>query len=185
MYTCVCGCVFAFVLQAAEYAEDNARCAACSAAALFPCSSSSSSTSTPGSTEQQQQQQSGDVVAAAGQTNPLFNTRALQCWILRACQQLKGGLRDKPGKSVDYYHSCYCLSGLTAAQHIPGGTVVGPPPPPSPPNGAAAAAAGSRGGSSLSRSSSRSPNELSRAHPVLNVVVDKLQQAQAYYQGLA
>lgn len=35
----------------------------------------------------------------------------------RCCQQLRGGLRDKPGKSVDYYHTCYCLSGLSTAQH--------------------------------------------------------------------
>ena len=40
--------------------------------------------------------------------------------------QIKGGLRDKPGKPVDYYHTCYCLSGLAAAQHY-GGVVVGPP----------------------------------------------------------
>jgi protein farnesyltransferase subunit beta len=40
--------------------------------------------------------------------------------------QIKGGLRDKPGKPVDYYHTCYCLSGLSAAQHY-GSIVVGPP----------------------------------------------------------
>lgn len=40
--------------------------------------------------------------------------------------QIKGGLRDKPGKPVDYYHTCYCLSGLSAAQHY-SGAVVGPP----------------------------------------------------------
>ena len=28
-----------------------------------------------------------------------------------------GGLRDKPGKPRDYYHTCYALSGLAAAQH--------------------------------------------------------------------
>ncbi|KAK9804940.1 hypothetical protein WJX73_001089 [Symbiochloris irregularis] len=27
-----------------------------------------------------------------------------------------GGLRDKPGKPPDYYHTCYCLSGLACAQ---------------------------------------------------------------------
>ena len=31
--------------------------------------------------------------------------------------QLKGGMRDKPGKPVDYYHTCYCLSGLASSQH--------------------------------------------------------------------
>ena len=28
------------------------------------------------------------------------------------CQMQHGGLRDKPGRSRDYYHTCYCLSGL-------------------------------------------------------------------------
>lgn len=28
-----------------------------------------------------------------------------------------GGLRDKPSKRRDYYHTCYCLSGLSVAQH--------------------------------------------------------------------
>ena len=33
-------------------------------------------------------------------------------------QSPDGGLLDKPGKARDYYHTCYCLSGLSAAQHI-------------------------------------------------------------------
>ena len=45
-----------------------------------------------------------------------FNARALQGWILGCCQSEKGGLRDKPGKSADFYHTCYCLSGLSVAQ---------------------------------------------------------------------
>ena len=32
-------------------------------------------------------------------------------------QVLEGGLRDKPGKNRDHYHSCYCLSGLSVSQH--------------------------------------------------------------------
>jgi protein farnesyltransferase subunit beta len=28
-----------------------------------------------------------------------------------------GGLRDKPSKMRDYYHSCYNLSGLSVSQH--------------------------------------------------------------------
>ena len=42
---------------------------------------------------------------------------ALQEYILLCCQAPAGGLRDKPGKGRDYYHSCYCLSGLSSAQH--------------------------------------------------------------------
>jgi hypothetical protein len=46
-----------------------------------------------------------------------FNQLALQRYILHCGQQLEGGgLRDKPGKSRDYYHSCYALSGLSIAQ---------------------------------------------------------------------
>lgn len=41
----------------------------------------------------------------------------LQKYILLCGQQIEGGLRDKPGKPRDHYHSCYCLSGLSVAQH--------------------------------------------------------------------
>ena len=42
---------------------------------------------------------------------------ALQRWILLACQvEGRGGLRDKPPMHTDFYHTCYCLSGLSAAQ---------------------------------------------------------------------
>lgn len=32
-------------------------------------------------------------------------------------QEQEGGLRDKPGKRRDFYHTCYCLSGLTVCQY--------------------------------------------------------------------
>ncbi|KAH6574527.1 hypothetical protein BASA60_005434 [Batrachochytrium salamandrivorans] len=48
----------------------------------------------------------------------IFNHDALQKYILICCQGEHGGLRDKPGKSPDYYHSCYCLSGLSVSQHV-------------------------------------------------------------------
>lgn len=47
----------------------------------------------------------------------LFDPIRLQRYILLCCQQREGGLRDKPGKGRDYYHTCYCLSGLSVAQH--------------------------------------------------------------------
>ena len=34
-------------------------------------------------------------------------------------QDPRGGLVDKPGKSRDFYHTCYALSGLSVAQHSP------------------------------------------------------------------
>ena len=47
--------------------------------------------------------------------SPLYNCEALRSWLLKCCQASRGGLRDKPGKLVDYYHTCYCLSGLAAS----------------------------------------------------------------------
>ncbi|XP_024032781.1 protein farnesyltransferase subunit beta-like isoform X2 [Morus notabilis] len=47
---------------------------------------------------------------------PLFDSLALQQYILLCSQVQDGGLRDKPGKSRDYYHTCYCLSGLSVCQ---------------------------------------------------------------------
>jgi hypothetical protein len=48
---------------------------------------------------------------------PLFSPSSLQSWLLLCCQVVNGGLRDKPGTSRDHYHTCYCLSGLSVAQH--------------------------------------------------------------------
>lgn len=46
-----------------------------------------------------------------------FPPNPLQVYVLLACQHPSGGLRDKPGKSSDYYHTCYSLSGMAAVQH--------------------------------------------------------------------
>ena len=56
-----------------------------------------------------------------------FNARALQGWLLLCCQLPNGGLQDKPGKGRDHYHTCYCLSGLSVAQHFGADGVLGPP----------------------------------------------------------
>ncbi|GFO30262.1 protein farnesyltransferase subunit beta [Plakobranchus ocellatus] len=53
----------------------------------------------------------------------MFNQEALQEYILVCCQHDYGGLLDKPGKSRDHYHTCYCLSGLSVAQHFVGGSL--------------------------------------------------------------
>lgn len=65
-----------------------------------------------------------DFVTNAGKsTDRLLHHRwvmdqiALQRYLLVACQQAKGGLRDKPGKRADFYHTCYCLAGLSIAQN--------------------------------------------------------------------
>ncbi|KAG1368044.1 Protein farnesyltransferase subunit beta [Cocos nucifera] len=48
---------------------------------------------------------------------PLFHSTALQQYILLCSQVLEGGFKDKPGKYRDFYHSCYCLSGLSVSQY--------------------------------------------------------------------
>ncbi|XP_062220562.1 protein farnesyltransferase subunit beta-like [Phragmites australis] len=58
-----------------------------------------------------------DFIMQSNQIGPLFHNIALQQYILVCAQVLEGGLRDKPGKNRDYYHSCYCLSGLSVSQY--------------------------------------------------------------------
>ena len=47
----------------------------------------------------------------------LFDKPMLQRYILLCAQDVSGGLRDKPSKPRDFYHSCYNLSGLALSQH--------------------------------------------------------------------
>lgn len=47
----------------------------------------------------------------------LWNRTALQNYTLYCCQCETGGLRDKPGKSPDAYHTNYTLAGLSGAQY--------------------------------------------------------------------
>ncbi|MCJ1288571.1 CAAX farnesyltransferase (FTase) subunit beta [Xylographa carneopallida] len=47
----------------------------------------------------------------------LYHREGLIRYILCCCQAESGGLRDKPGKHADAYHSCYALTGLSSAQH--------------------------------------------------------------------
>ncbi|KAG9291155.1 hypothetical protein G9A89_013027 [Geosiphon pyriformis] len=61
--------------------------------------------------------QPGGEELASFVAQPLFDREALQEYILVACQSPGGGLIDKPEKGPDYYHTCYCLSGLSTAQH--------------------------------------------------------------------
>lgn len=49
----------------------------------------------------------------------LYSRAGLARYILCCCQNLRaGGLRDKPSKFPDSYHTCYVLAGLSAAQNI-------------------------------------------------------------------
>lgn len=47
----------------------------------------------------------------------LYNQYALQAYTLFCCQNLGGGLKDKPTKGADPYHTAYGLSGCSFAQH--------------------------------------------------------------------
>jgi protein farnesyltransferase subunit beta len=49
----------------------------------------------------------------------LFDRNGLVRYILCCCQDMskRGGMRDKPSKYSDAYHTCYVLSGLSSVQH--------------------------------------------------------------------
>ena len=101
-----------------------------------------------------------DVVAdhcreGGGDASPSFDRRALERYVLSCAQQETGGLRDKPGKRRDQYHSCYALSGLSIAQHGEGGCAQDP---------AARVAA---------------------THPVYNVRLERVEAARAHFGELA
>ncbi|KAF3582631.1 hypothetical protein DY000_02033975 [Brassica cretica] len=46
-----------------------------------------------------------------------FDSLNLQRYVILCSMVPRGGFRDKPGKPRDFYHTCYCLSGLSVAQH--------------------------------------------------------------------
>ncbi|XP_010441123.1 PREDICTED: protein farnesyltransferase subunit beta [Camelina sativa] len=48
---------------------------------------------------------------------PVFDSLGLQRYVLLCSKMPDGGFRDKPRKPRDFYHTCYCLSGLSVAQH--------------------------------------------------------------------
>jgi len=57
-------------------------------------------------------------------THLWFKPQPLQFYVLLACQHPSGGLRDKPGKSADFYHTCYSLSGMSVSQYQVDGSPV-------------------------------------------------------------
>lgn len=66
--------------------------------------------------DQQQKQQQSRTTPAEGS---LYSRQGLIRYILCCGQDCskRGGLRDKPSKPSDAYHTCYVLSGLSSAQH--------------------------------------------------------------------
>lgn len=47
----------------------------------------------------------------------LYNQQAVQAYTYFCCQNLSGGVKDKPTKGPDPYHTAYGLSGCSFAQH--------------------------------------------------------------------
>lgn len=86
-----------------------------------------------------------------------FMPQPLQAYVLLACQHPSGGLRDKPGKSADFYHTCYSLSGVATAQYEVDGTPC---------------AYGEEG------------NQLQRVDPFYNVGLEKVERKTAYFSSL-
>ncbi|KAK6913135.1 PFTB repeat [Dillenia turbinata] len=97
-------------------------------------------------------------------TDSLFHSMALQQYLLLCSQLPDGGFRDKPGKNRDYYHTCYCLSGLSVCQY------------------------------SSSKESDSAPlpramfgpysNLLEPIHPIFNVILERYYEAHEYFSEM-
>ena len=94
------------------------------------------------------------------QENWMFDQIALEEYILGNCQILSGGLCDKPGKSRDYYHTCYSLSGLSVAQHFIGDGVKN------------------------TKLCGGNQNLLDPIHPIFNVCIQSAEDALGYFKNL-
>jgi len=58
------------------------------------------------------------LIEMISNTKSIFDRDALKCYILNCCQNIEtGGFKDKPGKSVDFYHTNYTLCGLSITEH--------------------------------------------------------------------
>ncbi|KAH7730062.1 prenyltransferase and squalene oxidase repeat family protein [Aphelenchoides avenae] len=89
----------------------------------------------------------------------LYDEEALQQFVLIAAQDAKrGGLRDKPDKNSDLYHTCYALGGLAVAQSY-----------------------------ALSKNDiiGGEENALSEVHPLYNVCIDVERKAKEYFSSRA
>ncbi|XP_058778677.1 protein farnesyltransferase subunit beta [Vicia villosa] len=97
-------------------------------------------------------------------SEPLFHSIALQQYILLCTQEQDGGLRDKPGKRRDHYHSCYCLSGLSLCQYSWSKRPNSPPLP--------------------KVVMGPYSNLLEPIHPLFNVVLDRYREAHEFFAQL-
>ncbi|XP_004489283.1 protein farnesyltransferase subunit beta [Cicer arietinum] len=97
-------------------------------------------------------------------SEPLFHSIALQQYILLCSQEQDGGLRDKPGKRRDHYHTCYCLSGLSLCQYSWSKRPDSPPLP--------------------KVVMGPYSNLLEPIHPLFNVVLERYREAHKFFAGL-
>ena len=92
-------------------------------------------------------------VKSLAEDNWHFDQLALQEYVLCCCQHPFGGLVDKPGKSPDFYHTCYSLSGISTAQNCPKGSI----------------------------SCADEENLLLATHPIYNIVMEKADAAMKHF----
>ncbi|KAF7030540.1 hypothetical protein CFC21_042061 [Triticum aestivum] len=104
-----------------------------------------------------------DFMKQSNKIGPLFHNIALQQYILLCAQVPEGGLRDKPGKNRDHYHSCYCLSGLSVSQYSAMTGSVSCPLP--------------------QHMLGPYSNLLEQIHPLYNVVVEKYEEAYEFFSS--
>ncbi|KTG43806.1 hypothetical protein cypCar_00020409 [Cyprinus carpio] len=90
----------------------------------------------------------------------MFERKALQEYILTLAAQNSCEPLDNTGKSRDFYHTCYCLSGLSIAQHF--------------------------GNKDLHNELiiGRDENRLAPTHPVYNICPEKVAQAIEHFHRL-
>lgn len=104
----------------------------------------------------------GEKIGTANDEGLSFDEVMLQRYILLCAQDVNGGLRDKPSKPKDFYHSCYNLSGLSVAQHAISSSWP---------------SAGEDGTSLNNLFGDSSFNVLARTDPVLNIRDDRVKYA--------
>ncbi|XP_030953974.1 protein farnesyltransferase subunit beta isoform X1 [Quercus lobata] len=102
-----------------------------------------------------------NFVKQPGEMEALYHRWSLQQYILLCAQDMEGGLKDKPGKRRDFYHTCYSLSGLSLSQHSWSQDEDAPPLP----NAVMGPYA----------------NLLERTHPLFNVVLDQYYDAHEFF----
>lgn len=81
-------------------------------------------------------------------------------YVLICAQNEDGGLRDKPGKRPDFYHTCYSLAGLSICQDV-----VGKP-------------------DERLYFNNKESAKLKEINPIYNIEAEKLQKAKEYFASL-